>query len=211
MGLPGSGKTKLGKALEINLNDSKHLQILTILRGIGLKKYSRKKAQLIEDLFFATAKKVLNCRNVLILENVFSTSLIKYNALNFARNCKRETLLIELTTPEIIAKKRIKSRPKKDKLVSDSRDPKHYDKSAMRWESIRIDPHKYPNISTMRFYNHDIVDLSYIENIHITFQIEPLYSQVLQVINQEFHVCKIQDSGFTIERDRMREEVSSLG
>ncbi|MFC1780287.1 AAA family ATPase [Patescibacteria group bacterium] len=194
MGLPGSGKTTLGNLLESRHNNFVHISPLKVQRKMGLKRYNRKRAKEMESMFFKEASNTLRRNQNLILENVFSRREYKNNVLKFSQDNYLDTLIIETLTPENIAKKRIRKRPKKDHLICDSNDPKHYDKSLARWESLEINLRDYPRLSYFKFFNDDNPDKSYIETVNIPTNAYKFVKQIQKAIIKNFKVQKVISS-----------------
>lgn len=188
IGLPGSGKTTLSKILEKRLDNFVTISTLKVSRRLGLKRYNRNRASEVEEAFFTTAQIKCNEGLNLIFDNVFTSLRLKKRAIDFAKDNRLKPIIVEITTPKCISKKRMIKRPKKDSLISDSSDPKHYDKSAQRWEDLRyIDP----DFSYLYFYNHDESIKSYLEIVNLGTNIEKYTKEVRNIIICNFNVKKM--------------------
>lgn len=109
-GLPGTGKTTLGKNLSVEL-DAIHLNS-DVIRKSHLEKrtYSEEEKQLVyEKLFDETEKEIKQGKNV-IIDATFYREKLRDNAIEIAKRNNVEYFILKCNLDEKILKKRIESR-----------------------------------------------------------------------------------------------------
>lgn len=141
-GLPGAGKTTTASRLFRGLENYILIDQNEIRREYGIKKMPKTQEEILRAIDLLTLKNLLDGHGV-IYESGNRYSFRRHQMYGIAGGCGTNVVTLEVICSEKESKKRIKSRPKADNLISDPRDPKVYDRIKKLWEPVEID-FKYP-------------------------------------------------------------------
>lgn len=141
-GLPSTGKTTLAKKLSEKLNHYILISQNEVRRQMGIKRMPKNQERVLRTIDRLTAKHLMANWGV-IFESVNRYSFRRHQMYGVASACGKRVIILEIICPEKEAKKRMRDRPKGDKLLSDPKNPAIYDRLKALWENIEID-FKYP-------------------------------------------------------------------
>ncbi len=158
-GLPGTGKTTVAEILEQNLTNYKIISQNEIRRKHKLKRMPHKQEIILREIDVKTAE-LLNKGKGVIFDSVNRYTFRRQQMYGIASCCRKNVLTLETICYEEEAKKRMRSRPKGDGIISDPCDPKVYDKMARSWEDIETD-FKYPGEDHVSYAQIDTLKLKY--------------------------------------------------
>lgn len=137
-GLPGTGKTEASKKLARYLLWLKYISQNDIRREFGMKKMPKTQDAVLREIDCRTGEYLRNDIGV-VFDSVNRYLFRRQQMYGVASCSKARVITLEVVCPEKVAKKRIMCRPPADGLVSDSNDPKVYDKLKSEWEDVMAD------------------------------------------------------------------------
>lgn len=137
-GLPGTGKTEASKKLARYLPWLKYISQNDIRREFGMKKMPKTQDAVLREIDCRAGEYLRNDMGV-VFDSVNRYLFRRQQMYGVASCSKARVVTLEVVCPEKVAKKRIMCRPPGDGLVSDSNDPKVYDKLKSEWEDVMAD------------------------------------------------------------------------
>ncbi|MBI2596271.1 ATP-binding protein [Candidatus Daviesbacteria bacterium] len=151
-GLPGTGKTTAAKYLTQVLN-YKYIDQNSIRRQFGFKKMPKTQDKILRTIDQQILK-YLTLKEGVVVDSVHRFSFRRQQLYGIASSCDANVIIIEVICPQVLAKERIRKRPKSDGLLSDPNQIRVYDKLKNLWEEIDID-FKYPGNSHVSYIQFD--------------------------------------------------------
>lgn len=152
-GLPSTGKTTLAQKLSEKLRNYILISQNEIRRQMGIKRMPKNQEKVLRTIDRLTAKHLMADYGV-IFESVNRYSFRRHQMYGVASACGSRVVALEIICPEEEAKKKMRERPKGDKLLSDPKDPAVYDRLKALWENIEID-FKYPGEDHVAYVQFD--------------------------------------------------------
>ncbi len=181
-GLPGTGKTTAAERLESGLEYDLHT-VLGIRREFDHKKYSLKQDPTVFAELYERVRKSLQNGTGVIVDTANKERSGRKKIYDIALYYDSDVVILECYCSEMTAKKRMRSKPKSDGLVTDPRDPRVYEKLAMKWEDIQHDMECFPDypLSYLR-YNTEIKDM---EEVRVSPETKPLVNSIKQILSEQ--------------------------
>lgn len=152
-GLPGTGKQTSAEKLARNLENYILIDQNELRRKTGMKKMPQKQDKINRKIDRTSAYYLNKDSGVIILAG--HRQVCRRNQLyGVASCCGKNVIALECVCSESEAKRRMKTRPKSDGLISKPNEPGVYDRIKDLWEDINID-FKYPG---QDFVSHLVYD-----------------------------------------------------
>ncbi len=139
-GLPGTGKSTIAAKLIEGLTDYVLVDQNAIRRKLGYKIMPQRFDLALRTIDRQLAK-VLQGGQGAIFDSVNRYTFRRQQIYGVASCCGMRVVTLEVVCPEEVAKSRMskRKRPKGDKLVSDPKYPRVYDKLKKEWEPVEMD------------------------------------------------------------------------
>ena len=137
-GLPCTGKSTVSDKLYHGLKDYDLISQNEIRREYGYKKMPKNQDFALRETDRRAAKSLNGGRGV-IIDSVNKFTFRRQQVYGVASCCDSRAITLECICSQEEAKKRMRSRPNSDGLISDPNDPRVYDKLSKEWESIDED------------------------------------------------------------------------
>lgn len=169
-GLPGTGKTTLGKKLKERLSDFEIIFQNDIRRQSGMKKmpaHGQENVLRIIDVLIGEYLRGLKTKGV-IFESGNRFSFRRQQLYGIAASCQARVVTIEVVCSEETAKKRIRARPrsKEGGLLGDPTDAKAYDRIKALWEDVENEDFKHLGLDHVSHIKYD-TDKNAVERIRV--------------------------------------------
>ncbi len=148
-GFPGTGKTSASAKLAKGLQNYEYISQNEVRRNLGLKKMPKKQEETLR-LIDRTAMDYLTKGKGVIIDSVNRHTFRRQQIYGVASGAGKNVIVVECVCSEAEAKKRMKSRPPSDGLISDPSDVSVWDKTAKYWEDIDLD-FKYPGVDFVSY------------------------------------------------------------
>ena len=152
-GLPGTGKTTTANKLYEKLESYEVIHQNEIRRIQGIKRMPRTQEKILRLIDKMTGDYLKDEKGV-IFESINRYLFRRHQMYGIASCCGKQVLTLECICSPQESKRRIKARPKMDKLISDPRNPKIYEKMLSKFENISLD-FKHPGEDHVSYITYD--------------------------------------------------------
>ena len=152
-GLPGTGKTEASKKLAEHLHNFHYISQNDIRREFGMRRMPKDQDEVLREIDMRTVQCLMANEGV-IFDSVNRYLFRRQQMYGIASCSNARVITLEMVCPENVAKERMLHRPPGDGLVSDSRDPRIYDKLKLEWEDLMMD-FKHPGVNHVSYIQYD--------------------------------------------------------
>ena len=152
-GLPGTGKSTIGKLIAKNLGYV-YMDQNDIKREHGMKRMPKKFDAVLRDIDRRVANTLFHGKGI-VLDSVHRYMFRRQQIYGVASGAGTQVLLIEFKCSSEESKRRMGQRPNSDGLVSDPNNPIIYDKLAQLWEEVLENDFKYPGSDHVSYIVYD--------------------------------------------------------
>lgn len=153
-GLPGTGKTESSKKLVEQLPSLEYIGQNDVRREFGMKRMPKTQDAVLREIDRRIAACLMSGKSV-VFDSVNRYQFRRQQLYGVASCSGARVITLEMVCPEEVAKKRMMNRPPADGLVSDSSDPKVYDKMRTEWEDVMMEDFKYPGVDHVSYIKFD--------------------------------------------------------
>jgi predicted kinase len=135
-GLLGTGKTTISKFLLTNLKDYTRFNTDEVRRILGFKKFSRKDTPIVNKYMYSRTRELIKKGKGVIFDSAYKLRSARQRVYNLAKSCYVNMLVIQTICSHETAKRRVLTRPKKDKLHRPTNKVKDYERYVRLWQDI---------------------------------------------------------------------------
>ena len=154
VGPPGIGKTTIAKKLHSYFERYELISQNDLRRKLGMKKMPKTQDAVLRTIDRLTQDHLTKGKGV-IIDSLNRYSFRRQQLYGVASGCGCHALVLECVCTSREAKKRMRSRPISDGLLSDPYDPRIYDRLAKSWEDIQTYDFKYPGSDHVSYIQYD--------------------------------------------------------
>ncbi len=189
-GFPGTGKSGVAKTLIDSLDDYELVSQNEIRRELGIKRMQKSQEETLRKADRAIAK-MLNEGKGVIFDSVNRHTFRRQQLYGLASCCGKKVVTIECVCSEYEAKRRIKSRPQPDELISDPNDPRVYDKTFTFWEPVLID-FRYPGSGHVSYVTFDTEHCKLFRSYprRVEEGMKPFIDKIQDILKRSYRGCK---------------------
>lgn len=184
-GLPGVGKTTLGRLLKKKLENFEVVFQNDIRRQLGMKKMPARGQEEVLRITDVMIAEYLRDKNVsgVIFESGNRLTARRQQVYGIARSCLANVITIEVVCSEQTAKSRIRQRKasKQDGLIGDPADPKVYDRIKDLWEDVAREDFKHLGQDHVSYIKYD-TDKNAIERVVVCKNVSRFVSRLEKII-----------------------------
>lgn len=153
-GLPGTGKTESSKKLSEHLQSFVCISQNDVRREFGMKRMPKTQDAVLRKIDRQIADGLISGKNI-VFDSVNRYQFRRQQLYGIASCLGARVITLEMFCPEKIAKQRITHRSSTpDGLLSDTNDPKVYDKMKLEWEDVMMD-FKHPGVDHVSYIKFD--------------------------------------------------------
>lgn len=152
-GLPGTGKTESSKKLAKLLPSLVCISQNEVRREFGMKRMPKTQDAVLRKIDQRIAAYLMSGKSV-VFDSVNRYLFRRQQLYGIASCLDARVITLEMICPEEVAKERMMHRPLADGLLSDSSDPKVYDKMKTEWDDVMMD-FKHPGVDHVSYIKFD--------------------------------------------------------